>query len=301
MVKTMSLPKRAVALFSAAIIAVSMMCAMPLSAMAAGDVPEASGYQGTIQATNRDATVAIGDTLNMSVNAEVKYFNIKNVNDDTLGHHVDYSVVAGTGTATINKHSGILTPQTEGTVTVTARLLDCAQPSQVSSNPCYQERVISTAAKTVTITEAQTGDYGWQGNALQIKMSSFDPQVNAGASDPDNDIYVNTLTGVVAENGYYSFGYSQSFGTGSNFEAYVERNWDNITLYRGQGQNKQLVASLGDGVLDLSGQAQSNDLAVQVPASALSAGNYTLTFEPTYQSNNGRMLDATISFTFSIS
>lgn len=296
MVKTMSLPKRAVALFSAAIIAVSMVCAMPLSAMAADN----SGYVGTIKATGQQATVQIGNTLDMHA-GEGSDVQFKITTTVEGAYHVDYKITATEdgGAANINKHSGILTPQSAGKVTVTAYLLDCAQPSGVNTNPCFDENVIGTASKTVTITAGDVSDYGWQGEDVQILMNSFDPTVNVSASDPENGIYVNTLTGVQAANGFYSFAVSQSSGTGGNYAQFVSNNAGKITLTR--GQNATSVATLGDGILTLEGTAQSNDVTVQIPESALSSGNYTLTFDSGYKAGNGKTLGATVSFTFSIS
>lgn len=268
-----------------------MACVAPLSALAI----DSSGFAGTIQATGQTAQVAIGDTISMAASTESGY-QFKITVETEGDYHVDYAITNtddDTGAATINKHSGILTPSEAGTVTVTAYLLDCDK-AQTQDTPCDWDNVIATATKTVTITENTAGDYGFQGNNLQIKMTSFDPQVVSSSSTA----YVNSLSNVTAVDGYYSFDITQNFGTGSDFAAFVTSNDSAINLYR--GQNSTPVCSLGDGTLNLVGTSQSNNVTVQIP-DILTAGNYTLTFDSNYQSANGRTLGATVSFTFTIS
>lgn len=296
-----SLPKRAVAFFSAAVLAVSMVCAVPFTAQAAEDVPESSGYTGTIKATGQTAEVTLGETITMTTGeGSGVQFKLTPTGDTTAAHHIDYEVTAtgDGGAATINKHSGVLTPSAAGTVTVTAYLLDCAQPSQVSGVPCYgTERVIDQATKTVTINPATTSDYGWQGNALQIKLAdSYNVMVDPSSTDT---AYVNNVSNISAVDGVITIAYSQNYGTGNDLDNFASKNASKITLKNSAGQT---VRSLGtDMMLQQPDQNVKTDLTVSFSTAGLDAGTYTLVFDPTYVAGNGTSeLGASVSFVFTI-
>lgn len=165
--------------------------------------------------------------------------------------------------------------------------------------------------------------YDYQGNDVQIKMLTFNPAVSpaedgatggasgsassladaksSAASDAANTSgYSNTLSDVTAADGFYTFTYAQTNGTGPDIAAYASRNAGNIKLYRVTDTNTELVASLGDDVLTLTGAAKTKEPSVQLPSDALTPGTYTLTFEAGYMANNGLTLGVPVSFTFTI-
>lgn len=294
--QTISLQKRAIALLSALVLAISMACVAPLSALAI----DGSGFAGTIQATGQTAQVAIGDTISMAASTESGYqfkITVKTEGD----YHVDYAITnteSDTGAATINKHSGVLTPSEAGTVTVTAYLLDCEQ-AQVQGVPCYQENVIDTATKTVTITD-NTGDYGFQGNDLQIKLDTTQYTVSVDDSSTSS-AYVNNVSGITAEDGAISIDYSQNYGIGSNtIQEYEALNAGRIVLLN---SDEGVVRTLGtDMFLGLQDSGSKTDLTVSFDVNGLDSGTYTLVFDSGYKAGNtqGTSLGATVAFSFVI-
>lgn len=296
--QTISLQKRAIALLSALVLAISMACVAPLSALAI----DSSGFAGTIQATGQTAQVAIGDTIDMSAKVTgTAQFRITPTENTEAAYHVDYAITNtddNTGAATINKHSGILTPSEAGTVTVTAYLLDCEQPSQVSSTPCYDENVIATATKTVTITD-NTGDYGFQGNDLQIKLDTTQYTVSVDPSSTSS-AYVNNVSGITAVGGVVSIDYSQNYGIGNrSIGQYASLNAGKITLKDASGE---VVRSLGTNMsLSLADETVKTDITLMFSTAGLTSGEtYTLVFDPTYIAGNNQasQLGASVSFVF---
>lgn len=299
--QTISLQKRAIALLSALVLAISMACVAPLSALAI----DSSGFAGTIQATGQTAQVAIGDTISMAASTESGY-QFKITVETEGDYHVDYAITNtddDTGAATINKHSGLLTPSEAGTVTVTAYLLDCAQPSQVPSTPCYEDNVIATATKTVTITD-NTGDYGVQGNDLQIKLDTTQYTVSVDPSSTSS-AYVNNVSGITAEDGVISIAYSQNYGIGSNtIQAYEALNAGRIVLKNSAGNP---VMILGDDMwLSQQSSGSKTDLTVSFDVSELASDTYTLVFDSSYEAGNGKdgnpgsALGSSVAFNFGI-
>ena len=284
---TQSLTRRKlISLFAAIVLAFSMTVIAPASAFASAT------------AVNAYSTDTVQTTMQGTVYMENEFYA---TDLDSTTQHIDYTITSFTRTdggtsapASVNKHSGVLTPSAEGTVVVTASLVNHPQPTGMSENPCYSvtdpDSIISTATKTVQISG--TGTYGYQGNNLQVLMTSFSPAfvslTNAG--------YNNTLTGVTASGGVVSFNFTQNYGIGNRtIAAYQTMNAGNITLTDASGT----VATLDDGI-DLAQQGSSKqNLIAEIDADYFDSGTtYTLTFTSSYVGGNSQLLSIPVSFTF---
>ena len=162
--------RKLVSLFAAIALAFSMLGFAP-AAFAAADstgsgelsaaeigMPDRAAT--TIVPTADDLSVAAGSTLNM-------YDKFTAEGIDFTSQHLDFKIAnteTDTGSATINKHSGVLTASSAGTVTVKAYLVNAAQQSGINTNPCQATTI--SATKQVTITPATA--YGYQGNNLMV-------------------------------------------------------------------------------------------------------------------------------------
>ena len=290
--------RKLVSLFAAIVLAFSMMGFAPAAfattdstgsdALSAAEIGTPDRTATTITATTDDLSVAEGNTLDMSLK-----FTAPGL--DATTQHIDYkitNVTGDNGVATINKHSGILTASSEGTVTVTAYLVNIPKPNQNHNNPC--QTAAASATKQVTITSSNA--YGYQGNNLMVMMTSFNPEFQSYSSSTG---YLNKLTGVTASNGVISFNYSQNYGIGQNtISGYQSNNAGRIELRTLSGT---MVKSLGNGIsLAQQGNSKTN-LIANVDASNLGSGSYVLMFLSTYVAGNGTStLGVPVAFTFTL-
>ena len=263
---------------AAAMMAATMVVAVPGTALATYD-------SGSITAAASTVNAYVGAQVDMS-----GYFTESATGGDGQWH-VDYKVTDGSA-ATINKHSGVLTPTAEGSVTVTAYLTGISTPQGNPSNPCESTNV--SASTVVNVSASST--YGYQGSNLGIKMTS--PTVTS-FSGSNADGWVNIAKGAAATNGYYNYTIqlNNGFKKYSTAALFASANAGNIALVGSDGTQIASLASGNTGsVLINSVNVDSKTVVVSVLASDVMEGDM-LVFNPDFHGNNAQnTLGTTVSF-----
>ncbi|MCB6993077.1 hypothetical protein LI177_06210 [bacterium 210820-DFI.6.37] len=215
--------------------------------------------------------------------------------------HIDWSVVNGTGAATISKHNGQLVGSAAGTVTVTATLVSGVKTSGSGSGdgtggntPC-EGTTLATATKVVTI--ATSNAYGYQGEGgntllLSQAMGADVSVVNIGTDSLDGlTLYKNKISGAISgATGTISFGYTMSAGINNFQKDTFAKYADQIGIY----------TTGGDRVADIDyGDFANRIVTINADVSSLSAGSYILRFGPDVCGNNtSKKLNCYIDFQF---
>lgn len=280
------------AAFVAAIMTVCMMPAAALSAAYAEDgiSPQTSLVEGwDISFNNQTVTVEAGQQVDMSTYIK----GTPTVPPGDTGH-VDYFIDPASSLASINKHTGILTANGAGTVTVKACLVK-GEAKQVQGL-CGEEMAYAT--KDVTITAAPD-EYGFQGGSNAIHMLSPEVDIFSGnlQSGFVNRIYeANSIGGYV----YFTYETTTGFTNYDSPEAYTKINSGQITL-TANGK----TYSLGDpdqAILTVSSlDSAHNQVTVRVAATYAKINSGTLTFHPDLRGNSDkRFLETTVSFNFDV-
>jgi len=263
--------RKFVSLFAAFALTMSMVVVLPATAFA-DDPPwtpgPGSATTGSFSPGSATVDAVVGTPCNL-----LDTLTITGTNGTA---HRDFSVPAGNPVATINKHSGILTPLAAGVVTVTVCLTPDEAPNGVNLNPCWTP---SLAVGTIQVTvSANSGSYGFQGNDQAIMLTS--PSVLSWApvtvTDPNNVVtvvgYTNQLGTIAPSNGVLTFAYSQSFGIGGNtqgaLETWLDNNSDNVLLCNSSG------TPIANATLD------NTNIFTLAPASSANSNNMILTIDP---------------------
>ncbi len=262
----------------AAMMAATMVVAVPGTALATYD-------SGSITATASEVSAYVGAQVDMS-----GYFTESATGGDGQWH-VDYKVTDGSA-ATINKHSGVLTPTAEGTVTVTAYLTGISTPVKNPSNPCEETTV--SASTVVNVSASST--YGYQGSKLGIKMTS--PTVSS-FSGSNADGWVNVAKGASATDGYYNYTIQLNNGFKNYYTAdlFAGINAGNIELRDAAGNVSSTLSSKNTGDVKITSvDVDSKTIVVSVSAAATSATQ--LVFTSGFRGNNANnTLGTTVAFT----
>lgn len=234
----------------------------------------------------------------------------------TTAVHIDWSS-SDTSVATIGKHKGTLTPRGAGTVTITARLVEGAEPSDgggTGNSPCTGT-TLATDTVVVNITEAAYGYQGEGGNTMLMeKLAGADVEtgdITVGPMDTYNskNAYNNTIedpltsTDVTVQdissepyipstiNGI-TFGYTMSAGI-NNFKVDTFKTYMNdIAVYDAAGTTK---------VADIKYVGFANRIVtIAVDADNLDENRtYTLRFGPSVCGNNpAKNLNCYVDFEF---
>ncbi len=269
---------RVVASVAAAAMAASMAVAVPGAAFATYGT-------GEIHAKSDEVVSAtVGAQVNMA-----DYFSYSASGGDGKWH-VDYKVTDGTG-ATVNKHSGVLTPTAEGDVTVTAYLTGVETQTGTKNNPCEDTDV----SATVTVRVAKASSYGYQGNKLGIKMT--DPIVS-DYTGSNEEGWTNVAKGAIATSGYYNYTIqlNNGFKDLSTAEGFAAVNAKNIELRDASGNTLTFLKKNNNGdVKIVSVDVDSKTIVVSVAATATDACQ--LVFKDGFRANNpDNTLGTTVTF-----
>jgi len=194
-----------------AILSVMMVLAM-MPAMAFADSATINGntYTSTISITNPGTVIAgVQETMQST-----------HTTDYSGDVHVDWSVTDGTGSATLSKHQGVLTPVTAGTVTVTAilRTGTAASGSESAGTTCSGTQ-LATASSTITINASSA--YGFQGTGGNTMEMTSPNNITAGINYNGSNIiagYNNIInTNMSLSSGACQFQFTMSAGI-NNFQ-----------------------------------------------------------------------------------
>ncbi len=268
---------RVVASAAAAAMAASMVVAAPGAAFATYDT-------GEIHAKSEEAvSTAVGAQVDMA-----DYFDYSASGGDGKWH-VDYKVTDGTA-ATVNKHSGVLTATSEGTVTVTA-YLTAVKKQQIQVNPCKETEVKAT----VTVEIADKTTYGFQGADVAIMMTDPTPTLISG----NNTVgWKNALSGVSAVNGYYCFDMEMTHGfkDSDGADDFAALNAGNISVVKNGVVIDSLTANNNTGVQIDAADSDSKTFTVAVSAKVATAGA-ELVFGSDFRGKSAKnKLGTTVSF-----
>lgn len=269
--------QKLIASAAAALMAATMVVAVPGTALATYD-------SGSITAAASTVNAYVGAQVDMS-----GYFTESATGGDGQWH-VDYKVTDGSA-ATINKHSGVLTPTAEGSVTVTAYLTGISTPQGNKNNPCKETTV--SASTVVNVSASST--YGYQGSKLGIKMSS--PTVSS-FSGSNADGWVNVAKGATATDGYYNYTIQlnngfKDFNTPGDFAA---ENSGNVEIQNETGTTVASLNSGNTGVVKIASTDTSTKTIVVSVDESVSAGS-KLVFTSGFHGNNAKnTLGTTVSF-----
>lgn len=271
------------------------LCMVPAvtggSALAADDVSSQAAADATysIAIRNQAATVEAGQQLDMN--------DFINLSRSTLPdvYHFDFMIEPSSSSASINKHSGILTANAAGTVTVNIYLIGSAIPTEGVKGLC--DTSLAQASKEVTIT-TPVSEYGFQGGSNAIKMIS--PTVTSYSGDLATG-YTNTIDEAPETDGYVYFTYQTTTGftRWATPERYTERNAGNISVKLG---NTTYTLGENQNVLSVSSVDQTNQqITLRVATTGLSSQTGTLTFDAGLCGNSDtRLLETTVTFNFTV-
>lgn len=269
--------QKLIASAAAALMAATMVVAVPGTALATYD-------SGSITAAASTVNAYVGAQVDMS-----GYFTESATGGDGQWH-VDYKVTDGSA-ATINKHSGVLTPTAEGSVTVTAYLTGISTPQGNKNNPCKETTV--SASTVVNVSASST--YGYQGSKLGIKMSS--PTVSS-FSGSNADGWTNVLSGATATDDVYCFtvAMNNGFKNYSTADKFAKRNAGNISVVT--GSTTAVLNSDNSGNIFIKAvDVDSKTIVVGVKSAAVTAGATQLVFASGFRGNNdNNTLGTSVSF-----
>lgn len=272
-----------VASVAAAAMAASMVVAVPGAAFATYDT-------GSISANATTVNAHVGTQVEMA-----DYFDWSASGGDGAWH-VDYKVTDGSG-ATVNKHSGILTPTAEGSVVVTAYLTGIETPTGNKNNPCNSDEAKCSA--TVTVSVAAADAYGYQGNKNSIKMTS--PAV-ASYAGSNSEGWKNVLSGSSStiSGDYYHFTVAMTNGF-KNYNtalSFAGINAGMIQMTDGVDSASATLNVLNAGDLYIASvDNDSKTIDVAVAKSKVSLGTTKLVFNSGFRGNNANnTLGTTVTF-----
>ena len=278
---------------------VSLCLALALVPAAAFAV---SSDNGLFEVTVTEVTVESGGTTDLN----------DIVSENETGTHYDFVAADGTECFTVNKHSGIVTAETVTATafsTVTVYLMDGDAVSGTSGKPCDGYDILDTATVTVTVTDDETVEYGYQGDGFSILLDS--PAVEKTVFD--GTTYTNTVTAQTAgkrvEFTYYQsaglnqyLNYYETWEFDSPEEAYQALAGQYISYRDGAGDVTTVAASSAIEVTEVT----STTVTICVPVGT-SAGSGTLSFNEelhTFKQDNkdtvNKELGVNIDFIFAI-
>ena len=286
--------RKALSVFAAFALVVSMVIVAPSTAFA--DITA-----GNIGATTTSITTTVGATTNIGVAAGIQATNLTPSNaQQGVDYHFDYQLYSGSGFATVNKHSGILTANAmtalNNPVVVRVYLTPGAPPSQNQNNPCFSG--FGYVDISVTIN-GNSGSYGAQGQSQTVYMNS--PTVTSWSGDNTNG-FVNQLGPQTIVGGTLNFDFTMAFGTGNNLNNFENTlNPNNVVILNSSG-NQVLNGTLGGPNLTLSVLSSNNNLRLTVNSGVLSpSGTYTLRFTSGFiAGNQTNTLGVNVDFVFSV-
>lgn len=274
-----------------AVMAVTLMVGIPASAFAT------DATSGSFTVTSSSINAIAGTQANMS-----SYVNSATVTPSGSDYHYDYVVTSGSSYATVNKHSGVLTPTSAGTTVVTVSLM--------AGTVSGADNVV-LASHTITVTIASSSTYGYQGNPQAVYMNS--PSVSSWGYDATNgytDVIGTAMT--IDSNGYLNFDYSTSYGIGPHDIFYYENTINPTHLYV-EDADGNILAYLGDSELNgtymtltqVNGSKQRFNLAIDADSLGIDSGTYKLVYTSTYSAGNTnnpplKTTGATITFVFTV-
>ena len=263
-----------------------VLALMPAMAFAA---PATTGSINFLSTSATTLTVASGQTATIG-----SLLGDPTVDGDW---HYDYVVASGTG-VTVNKHTGVVTAATvaaDTTVTVTVYLMADNAPTGNSGKPCTGYTVLDQ--ETVTVNVTATNTYGYQGNAMTLKMTS--PAVTS-YSGSNTSGWTNQLASSAPIDGYYYFTVmlSNGFSNYNTAALFATRNAGNVTISDSAGLTPYSLATDNTGNVTVdSVDVTTKTVTIKVSSDVVTTGDTRLTFSSAFRgNNNANTLGTTITF-----